>query len=237
MHSVEPVAGDVPAAAHVVAHQVLGVVREWLAGEQSQRLVVHTRGAIDGTDLSVAAVWGLVRSAQSEHPDRFVLVDGDPEFIGQAVGSGESQVLVRDGGLFAPRLARAVGSGMDDAGWGTVLVTGGTGGLGAVLARHLVVQHGVRELVLASRRGSAAPGAVELRAELAGLGAGVVVVACDVSDRAAVAALLAEYPVTSVVHTAGVLDDGVITTLTPERIDGVFAPKVDAAWYLHELAR
>ncbi|MCS7479349.1 type I polyketide synthase [Umezawaea endophytica] len=115
---------------------------------------------------------------------------------------------------------------------GTVLITGGTGGLGAELARHLVGQ-GVQHLVLTSRRGLDAPGAAELVAEL---DAQVDVVACDVSDRAAVEALLAGIPTLSgVVHTAGVLDDGILESLTPERFDAVFAPKVDAAWHLHEL--
>ncbi len=122
---------------------------------------------------------------------------------------------------------------------GTVLLTGGTGGLGALLARHLVERHGVRRLLLASRRGSSAPGASELVAELAGLGAEVVVAACDVTDRAQLEGLLegvpAQYPLSAVVHAAGVLDDGVIDSLTPERLEGVLAPKVDGAWHLHEL--
>ncbi|MEU2211948.1 SDR family NAD(P)-dependent oxidoreductase, partial [Streptomyces hygroscopicus] len=126
-------------------------------------------------------------------------------------------------------------------GGGTVLITGGTGGLGALLARHLVVKHGVRHLVLTSRRGVAAPGAAELVAELAGLGAEARVVACDVADRAAVEELLAEIgperPLSAVVHAAGVLDDGVVESLTPERVDTVLRPKVDAALHLHELTR
>ncbi|WP_269435932.1 beta-ketoacyl reductase, partial [Planomonospora sphaerica] len=120
-----------------------------------------------------------------------------------------------------------------------MLVTGGTGGLGALVARHLVVEHGVRHLVLTSRRGLQAPGAVELAAELTALGARVTVAACDVADRQALADLLAgvpvEYPLRGVVHAAGVLDDGVVAALTPERIDAVLRPKADAAWYLHEL--
>ncbi|WP_159061099.1 type I polyketide synthase, partial [Streptomyces hygroscopicus] len=124
---------------------------------------------------------------------------------------------------------------------GTVLVTGGTGGLGALLARHLVVEHGVRHLVLTSRRGVAAPGAAELVAELSGLGAEARVVACDVADRGAVEELLAgigpERPLSAVVHAAGVLDDGVVESLTPERVDTVLRPKVDAALHLHELTR
>jgi NAD(P)-dependent dehydrogenase (short-subunit alcohol dehydrogenase family)/acyl carrier protein len=122
---------------------------------------------------------------------------------------------------------------------GTVLVTGGTGSLGALFARHLVAAHDVRHLVLTSRRGQEAPGAVQLREELTALGATVRIEACDASDRAALAALLGTItpPLTAVIHTAGVLDDGVIGALTPERMHGVLAPKVDAAWHLHELTR
>ncbi|MBL3808116.1 SDR family NAD(P)-dependent oxidoreductase [Streptomyces sp. BRB081] len=124
---------------------------------------------------------------------------------------------------------------------GTVLVTGGTGGLGREVARHLVVARGVRRLLLVSRSGPAAEGVGGFREELAGLSAQVDVVACDVADRAAVAELLASVPVahplTAVVHTAGVLDDGVVTRLSPERLSAVLRPKVDAAWHLHELTR
>jgi polyketide synthase 12 len=121
---------------------------------------------------------------------------------------------------------------------GTVLITGGTGVLGGLLARHLVAAHGVRRLVLASRRGLDAPGAAELRDDLAAAGAEVTVAACDAADRAALAALLNGIPsLTGVVHAAGVLDDGMIASLTPDQLDRVLAPKVDAAVNVHELTR
>ncbi|MGC9382888.1 MDR/SDR family oxidoreductase, partial [Streptomyces sp. MH13] len=124
---------------------------------------------------------------------------------------------------------------------GTVLITGGTGGLGSWTARHLVRSHGVRHLLLASRRGEQAPGAAGLVAELSQLGAEVTVVACDVSDRASLAAVLAavpaEHPLTGIVHTAGILDDGTIGSLTAERTHQVLAPKVDATWHLHQLTQ
>ena len=122
---------------------------------------------------------------------------------------------------------------------GTVLITGGTGTLGALVAKYLVGQWGMRHLVLASRQGEAAPGAEELRAELAGLGADVRLAACDVADRQALADLLvsvpADHPLTAVVHTAGVLDDVVFTSLTSERLATVLRPKVDAAVHLDQL--
>jgi NADPH:quinone reductase-like Zn-dependent oxidoreductase/acyl carrier protein len=118
---------------------------------------------------------------------------------------------------------------------GTVLITGGTGTLGRVVARHLVTAHGVRHLVLASR----SAGGADVIAELAELGASATVIGCDVSDRAGLVGLLAsipdEHPLTGVVHAAGVLDDGLVGSLTPDRVDAVFRPKVDAAWHLHEL--
>ncbi|MQY07652.1 type I polyketide synthase [Actinomadura macrotermitis] len=124
---------------------------------------------------------------------------------------------------------------------GTVLVTGGTGTLGALLARHLVTGHGVRHLLLTGRRGPDAPGADALRAELADLGAEVAVVACDAADREALRRVLAgvpaEHPLTAVVHTAAVVDDGVITSLTPEMNDRVLRAKADAALNLHLLTR
>ncbi|MBP2329149.1 acyl transferase domain-containing protein/D-arabinose 1-dehydrogenase-like Zn-dependent alcohol dehydrogenase/acyl carrier protein [Kibdelosporangium banguiense] len=121
---------------------------------------------------------------------------------------------------------------------GTVLVTGGTGVVGSAVARHLARAHGVREVVLASRRGATAPGADAVVADLAAHGVAARVVECDVADRDAVAALVADIPdLCGVVHAAGVLDDGVVATLSPDRLDTVFEPKVDAAWHLHELTK
>ncbi|MEU7135934.1 SDR family NAD(P)-dependent oxidoreductase [Streptomyces sp. NPDC046261] len=124
---------------------------------------------------------------------------------------------------------------------GTVLVTGGTGTLGSLLARHLVTGHGVRHLLLTSRRGPDAEGADALREELTALGAQVTIAACDTADRDALAALLATvpaaHPLTAVVHTAGVASDGIVSSLRPEQVTAVLRPKVDAAWHLHELTR
>ncbi|MEU7277096.1 SDR family NAD(P)-dependent oxidoreductase, partial [Streptomyces asiaticus] len=124
---------------------------------------------------------------------------------------------------------------------GTVLITGGTGTLGAATARHLVAHHGVRRLLLISRRGPDAPGATELAAELTGLGAHVSVAACDAADRAALAKLLEtvpdRHPLTAVVHAAGLLRDATVEALTPDQLDEVLRAKADAAWNLHEFTR
>ncbi|MFD8145452.1 SDR family NAD(P)-dependent oxidoreductase, partial [Streptomyces sp. NPDC059708] len=151
----------------------------------------------------------------------------------------------RPGAPPLPARAGAAGPGPRDGvpalGAGTVLITGGTGGLGAKLARHLVERHGVRRLLLAGRRGPEAPAAAALSAELSAAGAHVDVVACDVADRDSVAALLAAvpagHPLSAVVHCAGVLADGVVETLTEDRVAEVLAPKVRGAWHLHELTR
>ncbi|SPM42307.1 erythronolide synthase, modules 3 and 4, partial [Mycobacterium numidiamassiliense] len=124
---------------------------------------------------------------------------------------------------------------------GTVLITGGTGMAGSTLARHLVAQHGVQDLVLLSRRGPDAPGCAELLTELEAAGSRARVVACDAADRSALASVIADVsaqqPLSGVIHAAGVLDDAVVTSLTPERVDAVLRAKVDAAWNLHELTR
>ncbi|MEU4924884.1 type I polyketide synthase, partial [Streptomyces parvus] len=238
------------AGAQELTAWTLSLVQAWLtepALEESRLVVVTPSPA----DPAVAAVWGLVRTAQAEHPDRFVLVATDDrdtarQALPGILASGEPQLALREKAVLVPRLVRAMDVGGVDAGReldreGTVLITGGTGALGALVARHVIEAHGVRNVLLVSRRGDQAPGAVQLRDELTALGANVRVVACDVADREAVAALLAsvpaDAPLTGVVHTAGVIDDGVITALTPERLDTVFRPKVDAALVLDELTR
>ncbi|MEU1151068.1 type I polyketide synthase [Streptomyces sp. NPDC005863] len=124
---------------------------------------------------------------------------------------------------------------------GTVLITGGTGALGALTARHLVGRHGARHLLLSSRRGADAPGALELAAELSALGARVTFAACDPGEREAAAALVesvpAEHPLTAVFHCAGTVNDAVVQNLTAEQVEAVMRVKADAAWHLHELTR
>ncbi|WP_373878054.1 SDR family NAD(P)-dependent oxidoreductase, partial [Streptomyces poonensis] len=246
---------DLATRVHEVGHAVLDLLQWWLAEERSARLVLVTRT----NDLAQSAVRGLVRSVQSENPDRVVLLEAAGDAYADPVGavdtaalarvvpgllaSGEPQAVVHtDGEVRVPRLARVPAPDAEPElpgfGTGTVLLTGASGGLGGLFARHLVAEHGVRSLLLVSRRGGDAPGAAGLTAELTAQGADVTWAACDVADRDAVHALLSGSGrnLSAIVHTAGVLDDGIIGSLTPERLDAVFRPKVDAALNLHDLA-
>ncbi|MGN9805723.1 type I polyketide synthase [Micromonospora sp. L32] len=247
-------AGETLAGVRAAAHRALRLAQDVLADDRlaDTRLVVVTRHAVaalpgDRIALTTAPLWGLLRAAQAENPGRLLLLDLDAAtpataLPGAAV-AGEPEVALREGRLLAPRLVpvRRPRAAAPAAWDGTVLVTGGTGGLGAVLARHLVTTHGVRHLLLASRRGPDAPGATALRDELTALGAQVTLAGCDVGDRDALAALLAtvpaDQPLTGVVHAAGIVDDGTFDGLTPQRLDAVLRPKADAAWHLHELTR
>jgi acyl transferase domain-containing protein/acyl carrier protein len=216
---------EVPAGTpYESAMAALAATRDW---RQAGRLVFVTRGAAgpDASAVDASPVWGMVRSAQAEQGDRFVLVDSDNDaLIPAALATGEPEVAIRGDKLFVPRLSRRVPDPRRPV-TGPVLITGGTGTIGTALARHLVTEHGVTDLVLTSRTGQAPA----LVAELTELGARVSTVACDAADRDALSAVLAEHPVRTVVHAAGVLDDALIDTMTAEQVANVLRPKVDAA--------
>jgi acyl transferase domain-containing protein/acyl carrier protein len=294
----EHAAEQLPVEARESAQSALKLAQEWLADERfaDSLLVFLTSGAVSVTagenllGLIDAPLCGLVRSAQLENPERFALLDIDGRgdcwealcsAVKFTVADRESQLAVRDGVVYLPRLVRrpaaALNQPADDLSprafdengapkaspvtaraphadkpvpelpssgvgtQGTVLVTGGTGFAGRQVAMHLAEHHGIGNLVLASRHGDAAPGAQELQRELAERGVKVAIVACDLTDRDQVRALLdsipSEQPLRTVVHAAGALDECSIATLTPERLDSALAVKVDAAWHLHELTR
>ncbi|MCR6483178.1 type I polyketide synthase [Amycolatopsis sp. OK19-0408] len=237
---VAEIGGDLRSA----TRRALAVLHDWQ--DRGDRLVLVTRNATGpDPDLAAAAVWGLGCAAAAEYPGRLSLVDLEPgtpvaRVPGWAGGSAEPQIAVRDGVPHVLRITRAAPAGtrpIDPA--GTVLITGGTGALGRLVARHLVTAHDVRHLLLVSRRGPAAEGAEQLRAELGELGAVVRIVAADVADRAVVAELVdrCDPPLTAVVHSAAVVDDGVLAAQTPERLDTVLRPKADAALVLDEVTR
>jgi pimaricinolide synthase PimS1 len=250
---------DLLEASHEEIRRVQALVRAWASREplQRSRLVFLTEGAMavaeeERPDLATAPVVGLVRSAQSEHPGRFAVIDSDgTEASSQALDralaeTGEPQVALREGRLLAPRLARIPAAARETSSEAidpasTVLITGGLSGIGAQVARHLADEHGARHLLLASRSGGKAEAAGELRAELEELGAEVSIAACDVSDREQLRELLAsissEHPLGAVVHSAAVLEDGVLESQDADRLERVMRPKADAAWHLHELTK
>ncbi|WP_428993812.1 SDR family NAD(P)-dependent oxidoreductase [Actinomadura verrucosospora] len=259
--------------AHTTTQRILRLVQQYLTDDRlaHSHLVLLTTRTIavtgqDTVDLAQTPLWGLIRSVQTEHPDRITIIDleGRPaghqviaSAIGIALERGEPQLAVRETTVHAPRIARlavpdeaGTGDGAeDDRGTaaaaldphGTVLVTGGTGTIGRLITEHLVTGHGITHLVVASRSGLQTPEAQDLRRRLEELGAHVTIAACDTADPRQLADLLAavpdEHPLTAVVHAAGVIDDGIVTALTPDRIDTVMAPKVDAAWNLHQQTR
>ncbi len=263
--SPAPIAGtDLRDAAHAATHAALAQVQDWLSEERlaEARLVVLTEHAVAAASeesvagLAQSPIWGLVRSAQSENPGCFALIDVDGHeaswaALRGAIATDEPQLAIRAGRLLRPQMVRAgeqelaasEQSGRGDALTldpdGTIVITGGTGDIGRLVARHLVIEHGVRGLMLLSRRGPDAPGAEQLVQELCELGAEASAIACDVADRKQLEAVLASVPegrpLRGVVHAAVALEDGVIGSLSTECVDRVLAPKLDAAWHLHEL--
>ncbi|WP_435858438.1 type I polyketide synthase, partial [Streptomyces sparsogenes] len=255
---VTPLA-DRPAVPAGLAHNLALLQRLEVSGPDAALWCV-TRGAVSTgerdalTSPAQALTWGLGRVAAQELPSRWGgLVDlpqePDERVLARlcavlAAGGDEDQVAIRPTGTYGRRLVRApLGDALPE-GWaparGTVLITGGTGALGSRVARRLAAQ-GAEHLLLVSRRGGAAPGYAELEAELTAEGARVTAAACDVADPDALRHLLKsvpdDCPLTAVVHTAAVLDDGALTTLTPEQLDRVLRVKAGAAWQLHEMTQ
>ena len=247
---------DPPTAAQRLCEEVLAWLQGAIVGEDEERLAFLSSGAVaigedETPDPALAAALGMIRSAQAEHPGRFALIDTDgsedsKQALEQALTiDAEPQLALREGTVLVPRLTRAVQAKTEEPTpldpERTVLITGATGALGALFARHLVSEHGARHLLLVSRRGPEAPGAPELAAELEEQGAKVTLAACDAADREQLQSLLdsipTEHPLGAVFHAAGVVDDGVLESLTPQRIETTMAPKATAAWNLHELTK
>lgn len=243
---------------HTLTRYVLAQLQDWLARPDNAKtqLLIITSHAVSisahdtAPDLAHAAVWGLIHTAQKEHPDRIVLLDSDdtdatkdalPAIIATPP-DGEPQLALRNGIVHIPRLVRTPAP-PDHADQltpeGTVLITGGTGTLGALVAEHLVARHGIKHLLLLSRRGPTAPDADQTRRRLTALGAEVTITACDTANAAQLAAVLdsihPQHPLRAVIHAAGTLDNALVTAMTGDQLEAVLAAKADSAWHLHRL--
>jgi acyl transferase domain-containing protein/acyl carrier protein len=242
---VLPVPSQSEPLPHTATCWLLEQLQRLLADERlaNVRCMIVTRAALT-VDMTVsqpgalahAPIWGLTRCVRREYPDRElrlldIAADDPIELAARALQSDEQELVARAGKLFAPRLSEAEprSTSRPDFTRGTVLITGGSGALAQLLAQHLVEQHGARHVLMCSRTAVAAA-----RAE-------VEVASCDVSDRAALRALIAsipsERPLIAVFHAAAVVDDAVFAAQNPQRLDRVLAAKWDGAWHLHELTR
>ncbi|MDN3265888.1 KR domain-containing protein [Streptomyces sp. CSDS2] len=235
-------------AARTSVEKVMAALRRAL--EDGTTLLVVTHGAVstepgEAADPAGAAVWGLLRTAQLEHPGRVVVVDVEPgaEWRPGPLPDGEPQLAVRQGRLLAPRLTSAPGTGAPSPwGEGTVLVAGVNGTRDEAVARHLVAAHGVRRLLLTTERGTRyEEEATELAVELTALGADVTVTVCDPADRQAVAALLAgipaAHPLTGVILTAPAAGSDTSSADRANGLQPAWAARPEAAWNLHELTK
>jgi polyene macrolide polyketide synthase len=243
-----------PERVEALTSQALRQLQRWLdASAGPARLVWLTRRATAPNaceDLASAPLWGLARTFRAEHPRHPLLcIDLDiaeaasslPATLVWALDAQEFEVALRAGSVLTPRLVRAAATHAEPrplAREGTILITGGLGALGRQVAVHLA-KRGAGHLLLVSRRGADTPHPSELVASLKALGARVTIAACNLADFEATRALLASvpaaYPLRGVIHTAGVLDDGILTEQTAERFARVLLPKVRGAWNLHLL--
>ncbi len=230
---------DVVELTHRTTENLLASLQEWLSEDNGGLLVVVTHNAVDTNEINLpaAAAWGLVRTAQNEHPDRIVLLDtDDDDAIAAALTTNEPQLAYRNGQLHTPRLTRTTTpttTPLTLNPHGTILITGGTGTLATLTAHHLITHHGARHLLLASRTGTTnhpLPPDADIR-----------ITTCDTSNRNQLRQLLnsipEQHPLTAVIHTAGVLNDATLTNLTTEQLHTVLQPKIDTAWHLHQLTQ
>ncbi|WP_204053406.1 beta-ketoacyl reductase, partial [Microbispora siamensis] len=252
--------GNPVGAAHVVLEHTLHTLQTYLADDRlaDTRLLVltHQAAAVNSDepiDLATAPIWGLIRTAQTEHPGRIHLIDHDnhphsltalPQAAATAHHHNEPHTALRTGTQLTPRLTPHTHLNAEPRTWdpnGTVLITGGLSGIGALLAHHLATHHHIRHLHLIGRRGHHTPGADTLIHDLTQTGAQVTVTAADITDPDAVHTLIRsipdDHPLTAVIHAAGITHDTPLTTLTPDHLHPVLAPKIDGAYHLHHHTR